>query len=186
VTGASITRGLLIRKDWLDQILAGTKTWEIRGKATALRGPIALIQSKSGHVVGTCELVEVVGPLSLADLQKNAKRTGFRPTELYYRTTYAWVMRNSRRLPEPIPYRHPPGAVIWVRLEPSVVARVARVSVGKSSEKDGQMRARSSNIRVSKGGRRTTPSASQRRTVSVAESRLTEMRARQVTHSSRL
>ena len=34
----SIIRGLLILKEPLDKILAGTKTWEIRGKATARRG----------------------------------------------------------------------------------------------------------------------------------------------------
>ena len=77
-----LTHGLLILKEPLDKILAGIKTWEIRGKATARRGPIALIESKSGRVVGTCDLVDVVGPLTLADLQRNARRTGFRLNEL--------------------------------------------------------------------------------------------------------
>jgi hypothetical protein len=71
---AELTHGLFIRKEWLDKILAGTKTWEIRGKATMRRGTIALIESKSGHVVGTCELVDVVGPLNLGELQRNAGR----------------------------------------------------------------------------------------------------------------
>jgi hypothetical protein len=79
-------------------IAARRRAWEIRGKATARRGPIALIESKSGHVVGTCAVVDVVGPLTLAELQKNARRTGFRPNELPYATTYAWVMRDARRL----------------------------------------------------------------------------------------
>jgi len=119
-----LTHGLLILKEPLDKILAGTKTWEIRGKRTDRRGPIALIESKSGHVVGTCEVVDVEGPLSLAKLQRNAMRTGFRPTELPYATTYGWVLRNARRLSEPVPYTHPSGAVIWVRLEASVLRRL--------------------------------------------------------------
>lgn len=41
-----ITRGLLVLKEPLDKILAGTKTWELRGKTTERRGPIALIESK--------------------------------------------------------------------------------------------------------------------------------------------
>jgi hypothetical protein len=126
--GGDITRGLLILKEPLDKILAGTKTWEVRGKATALRGPIALIQSKLGQVVGTCEVIDVVGPLSLAELKRNARRTGFQPSQLPYLTTYAWVLRSAQRLPDPIPYRHPPGAVIWVRLEPRVVGRLKEVS----------------------------------------------------------
>lgn len=121
-----ITHGLLILKEWLDKILAGTKTWEIRGKATARRGPIALIESKSGHVVGTCDLVDVVGPLTLAELQRNAKRAGSRAIKLSYETTYAWVLKDARRLPERVPYRHPSGAVIWVKLEREVVTRLER------------------------------------------------------------
>jgi ASCH domain-containing protein len=121
----SITRGLLILKEPLDKILEGTKTWEIRGKATKLRGPIALIESKSGHVVGTCEVVDVEGPLSLAELQRNARRSGFRPSRLPYAKTYAWVVRNARRLSERVPYQHPSGAVIWVCLEPAVLRRVS-------------------------------------------------------------
>jgi hypothetical protein len=124
----ALTHGLLILKGPLDKILARTKTWEIRGKATARRGPIALIESKSGHVVGRCELVDTLGPLSLAELRRNARRTGFQPRELPHETTYAWVMRSARRLPSPIPYRHPMGAVIWVRLEPSVVRCLERSS----------------------------------------------------------
>ena len=122
--GPGITHALQIMKEPIEQILAGTKTWEIRGTPTSRRGPIALIQSKTGHVVGTCELVDVVGPLSLKELQANEGRTGFRPDELYYQKTYAWVLRNARRLPIPIPFRHPHGAVIWIKLEPDVVRSV--------------------------------------------------------------
>jgi hypothetical protein len=122
----AITRGLLILKEPLDQILDGSKIWEIRGKATTLRGPIALIESKSGHVVGTCSLEGVVGPLSLADLRANAAITGFLPDALPYPTTYGWVLASARRLPKPVPYRHPMGAVIWVKLDPSVVRQLAQ------------------------------------------------------------
>jgi hypothetical protein len=121
-----MTKGLVIRKEPLDKILAGKKTWEIRGKATSLRGRIALIASKSGHVVGTCEVVDVVGPLTLAQFQRNARRAGFQPGRLPYAKTFAWVLRDARRLPEPIRYHHPPGAVIWVRLEASVMRRLWR------------------------------------------------------------
>jgi hypothetical protein len=117
----SITHALQIMKEPIDKILAGTKTWEIRGTTTSRRGPIGLIQSKTGHVVGTCEVVDVVGPLSLEDLQGNEERTGSRPDQLYYQKTYAWVLRNARRLSEPIPFRHPHGAVIWIKLEPDVI-----------------------------------------------------------------
>ena len=50
-----------------------------------------------------------------------------RPSEAtlgYYRQTYAWVVQNARRLERPVAYRHPSGAVIWVRLEPGVERKI--------------------------------------------------------------
>jgi len=49
-------KGLLINSPWIEMILEGKKTWEIRGANTKLRGPIALIKSGSGKVVGTCAI----------------------------------------------------------------------------------------------------------------------------------
>ena len=119
-----ITPGLLILREPLDKILAGTKTWEVRGNATTVRGPIALIQSKSGHVVGVADIVDVVGPLSLPQLRRVSRKTGFQPARLTYATTYAWVIANARRLPTPIPYQHPPGAIIWVLLKGDTLRRL--------------------------------------------------------------
>jgi len=103
-------------------ILDGKKTWEIRGRATHVRGRIGLIRGGSGLVVGTCELVDVVGPLTLADLRSNARKAGLEPEELAllpYKKTYAWVLRDAKKLHPSHPYRHPSGAVIWVRLPDS-------------------------------------------------------------------
>src|SRR5688572_8826355 len=65
--------GLVIRKQWLDLILAGRKTWEIRGSATRVRGPIALIESRSGTVVGVCKLTDCVGPMTLGELHRTVR-----------------------------------------------------------------------------------------------------------------
>ncbi len=113
---AKITHGLIIQKDPLDRILAGRKTWEVRGSRTAMRGLIALIESGTGCVVGTAELVGTEGPISLAD---------FLATELYYKPTFAWVLRNAARLASPTRYRHRRGVVIWVRLTPAVADKVS-------------------------------------------------------------
>ena len=53
-------KALLIKTPWIDKILDGKKTWEIRGSATKIRGRIALVQSGSGTVVGICELVDCI------------------------------------------------------------------------------------------------------------------------------
>jgi len=111
--------GLIIKKKWLDLILEGKKTWEIRGSRTKTRGKFALIESGSGLVVGEAYLINVIGPLTKAQLLKNVSlhqvpadsiRQGLR-----YRSPYAWVMVKAKRYRKPVPYSHPAGAVIWVK-----------------------------------------------------------------------
>ena len=110
--------GLIILKEPLDLILSGEKTWELRGKVCHKRGLIGLIESKSGTVVGTTELVDCVGPLSVADINKNLKKLGVSKNlksldQLRYETPYAWVLQNAKRFKKPIPYKHKSGVVVW-------------------------------------------------------------------------
>ncbi len=64
-------RGLIIRSVPINDILAGRKTWEIRGRLTRIRGTIGLIEKGTGTVVGLCDLVDCIGPLSLAEMSRN-------------------------------------------------------------------------------------------------------------------
>jgi hypothetical protein len=123
-------RALLIRQPWIDRILAGKKVWEIRGSRTSIRETIALIPSRSGTVIGVCDLVDCIGPLTAEQFRKNARKAGMRPGEARlgsYRQTFAWVLKKPRTLKWPVPYRHPSGAVIWVRLD----GRVEREILGQ-------------------------------------------------------
>src|SRR5260370_1423643 len=114
---------LLIRHPWIDKILDGEKMWEIRGSKTSIRGTIGLIACGSGTIVGVCDVVDCVGPLSVNKFRKNAEKAGMLPSEARlgrYRNTYAWVFANARYLKQPVPYNHPSGAVIWVSLDRAV------------------------------------------------------------------
>ena len=116
-------RALLIRHPWIDKILDGKKTWEIRGSRTKIRETIGLIPSASGTVAGVCDVVDCIGPLSAAMFRQNAAKAGMRPGEArlgHYRNTYAWLLANPRFLTNPVPYQHPSGAVIWVNLDGKV------------------------------------------------------------------
>ena len=111
-------KALIIKQPWIDYILSGSKTWEIRGSKTSKREKIELIQSKSGCVVGSVELVDCI-ELSLdtyrASVDKHQIREGL--DSLPYKKTYAWVLKNPIRYKEPRPYKHPAGAIIWVNLD---------------------------------------------------------------------
>lgn len=122
-------RGLIIRDPWIDLILQGKKTWEIRSKASAVREKIALIRGGSGTIVGTVTLADCLGPFTFDELPAHRDKhcvpdgplAEFR--EKYKNRAFAWVMRDVVALPEPVPYDHPSGAVIWVTL-PEDVSRV--------------------------------------------------------------
>jgi hypothetical protein len=102
-------RGLIIKQEFLDLILSGRKDWELRGNCARIRGPIALIESGSGLVVGRCSLIDVLGPLSLKQLKGNANHLGCEPSDvsIYYEKTYAWVLSGAKRLARPVRYKHP-------------------------------------------------------------------------------
>ncbi len=113
-------KGLIIRSPWIDMILKGEKTWELRGTSTKIRGKIALIKGGTKTVAGVCELSDVEGPLSKEDLIGSAGFHGLDEESLDgpppYPKTYAWVLRNPVEFSDPVPYDHPQGAVIWVNL----------------------------------------------------------------------
>jgi ASCH domain len=122
-------RALLIRHPWIDMILDGKKTWEIRGSRTNIRGAIGLIPSRSGTISGVCDLVDCIGPLSAEFYRENAAKAGIRAHEAelgFYPKTYAWVLANARYLLKPVSYKHPSGAVIWVTLDREVALEIVR------------------------------------------------------------
>ncbi len=111
-----ITHGLIIRPEPLDLILAGTKVWEIRGRPTSIRGRIALIEGGSANVAGVAELVEVIGPMTADEVAKNWRKAGYKDLPVKYSAYFAWSLRLAKRLRRAVPYKHPAGAVVWVRL----------------------------------------------------------------------
>ena len=109
--------GLVIREPWISHILDGRKTWEIRGSNTRVRGKIGLIRSGSGLIVGSAYLVDSIGPLSDTEFLRNRdKHLVGSPSMVKYKKVYAWVLANAERFSKPIPYNHPQGAVIWVKI----------------------------------------------------------------------
>lgn len=110
---------LIIKKQFLDKIFSGVKTWELRGSRTHKRGCIALIESGSGTVVGECELVNCIGPLDEETYSNNSNKhcssSNFK--DKTYKNLFAWELKNAKRYVKPKPYNHPAGAIIWVKLE---------------------------------------------------------------------
>ena len=123
-------KGLIIDEPWIQLILKGHKTWEMRKTACHHRGPIALIRKGSGQVVGTAEIVDSLP--SIEDVNEYAKAEsqhrippGRQPEAFRDGWRTPWVLRNVKLLSQPIAYKHPTGAVIWVNLEDDVKKAIA-------------------------------------------------------------
>jgi len=117
-----MNRAFIVKKKWLDLILDGDKEgfklWEVRGCDTKVRGRVGLIESGTGLIVGN---VEITGSSLLLkedfDMFRKYHKIPCRYEELTYKKPHVWYMKNPIRFKEPIPYKHPQGAVIWVKLE---------------------------------------------------------------------
>jgi len=108
--------GLLLHRKWLDLILSGQKTWELRGQSTTKRGVVALIQCGSSHVFGEVTITDArqVSPLDLFD--NVDKHCVSDLSIIQYQQVFAWILRDAKRYKDPRYYNHRRGAVNWVDL----------------------------------------------------------------------
>lgn len=108
-------RGLIIRKPWIDLILDGLKTWEMRSTHTKHRGPTYMIEAGSGLIQGVAMLGgSHAVPNEAFDYYFDKHRVD--DLSLLEKWNIAWRFSGARRLQKPVPYQHPRGAVTWVKL----------------------------------------------------------------------
>jgi hypothetical protein len=122
----AIHKGLVIREPWIDLLLSGQKTWEMRGQRPSYRGWIGLIRKGSGRVSGIARLVDVCDPLSPDEMvatfdQHRIPEAMIRSGEVA-KWTIPWKLTDIRALHKPVPYRHPNGAITLFSLDPAVSA----------------------------------------------------------------
>lgn len=122
-----VRKGLIIRQPWLDLILSGEKTWEMRSGRTSHRGLFGLILKGSKTVVAVAELVTVYGPLTDEVLHQSfnlhrVPHPGLTPPGKPS-WNYAWELADVHRIPKPVPYTHR-SEVRWVVFSPEVTAQI--------------------------------------------------------------
>lgn len=110
-----MNKALIIKKKWLDKILSGEKTWEMRSRRTRYRGKIGLIESGSGLIVGEARLVSC-SPFPIKPNLDHIDKHQIEDIELLKKWCYAWELAEIKKYNEPTPYIHPRGAVVWVNL----------------------------------------------------------------------
>lgn len=111
--------GLIIKKEWIDLILSGNKTIEVRGHCTSkIRVPIYLLESGTHRVRGTC-MIQTVYPISCSDWSTERENhcvdISYHKLKKRYKTPYAWKLSDVEPIEDVWYYAHPKGAVIWVK-----------------------------------------------------------------------
>lgn len=114
-------RALIVKPYWADLIVSGDKTWEIRSRYTDIRGKIGIIASSTKTIVGECEIVNCVKltkELYDNNFAKHHITCSYDKLPDNYKNGYAWVIKpdSACKYDNPKPYKHPKGAVIWVKL----------------------------------------------------------------------
>lgn len=124
-------KGLIIRAPWIDLILSGKKTWEMRSRPTSSRGKVALIRAGSGLICGTATLVECLPAQTPEQMRATTDRhaipAGEIDTVIGKGWTTPWVLSNVCHLVPPVPYKHPFGAVTWVNLPTDILISPSNV-----------------------------------------------------------
>ena len=110
----SAKRALVVKKRWLDLILAGQKKWEIRGSSTAKRGWIHFAESQAGgKLMGRARLVDCF-PVSRESFVRNFHQHRVPSLSMVpYHTPYAWVLEDCEQFDKAFNYEHKRGAVLW-------------------------------------------------------------------------
>jgi hypothetical protein len=113
----------IIAEPWIDMILDGYKTWEIRSKNTTKRGLIGLIRKGSKTVVATAKISEVI-KITSSNARINAKRMGLTIADAMTCVgDNAWVLEDVIELKKPVPYVHS-AQVTWVTLDEPTTKKV--------------------------------------------------------------
>ena len=129
-------RVLVLKPNWIEEILAGRKLWELRGENLHLRGIVAL--AAKGELFGevTIEHAMLVGIRdaegTLLAPAGNEQNFLALPANMdKHRVKDLKVMSGPLRYASRVPYRHPPGAIKFVDLtKPGVLTAVPTPSAG--------------------------------------------------------
>ncbi len=94
--GVTYFRCLCVRPPYARAIVTGAKIEEYRSRPTRIRGRVGIIECGSGAIIGDAVLYDC--------------------TERDGGWEYVWHLRGARCYAAPVAYRHPLGAVVWVKV----------------------------------------------------------------------
>lgn len=111
--------GLIIKKKWLNLIVSGKKTIEIRGSDTQKQNETIYLLESGTHKIVATAIISSTYPISCSDWaeerDKHCVDISYTDLKKRYKTPYAWVLSKIKPIEDIWYYKHPQGAVIWVK-----------------------------------------------------------------------
>jgi hypothetical protein len=128
-------KALIVKSPYIELILAGQKTWEMRSRRNHWRGPVTLIKKGSLQVSGVVSLTDVYGPMLDSERDANRSKHCITPQEwlkpAMAKYNIAWIFSDPQTLPTPVPYEHVNGTQSWFVLDEPTSERVRSVLVAR-------------------------------------------------------
>ena len=137
------TSALVVKPEWAELLISGTKRWELRGSNTLKRGRVALAVSGTQELIGDIKIVDSVKVMadgkSLLPLPLEKFEPLHRVSDLSiigYKSVFAWIMEDPIRYSSPKPFEYNQGAVVWVSLnkDPNGSAKRRKCSLNSQDQ----------------------------------------------------
>lgn len=115
---------LLIRPEWLDKIINGKKTIEIRGTKcqSKINTTIGLaycgpnVDKNNRKLIATAYLSGYKQYNTIEEYHIDINKHCSYHETLPYKKTYGWILENIKKLEEPVDFTYKKGAVIWIKI----------------------------------------------------------------------
>ena len=113
--------GLIMLREYLDEILDGKKAYDARAYDTSKRGTIALVDTKKSSIIGLVDLVSThkISAQEYCSWHATGKWEGMiLEVEDMNATYYAYDFRNPRRLASPIKIKK--TSRLWTKIDDDI------------------------------------------------------------------
>lgn len=107
-----MTSVLILKKQWLDEIVVGNKRMELRGCASRKVGKtIYMMASKTDEITAKATIGDCIGPLTLEQFSTFKDMHKSQQTALPYKKTYGWILENVQPVVPPLPHKRKQGCI---------------------------------------------------------------------------
>ena len=121
VTIITIVLGLIMLREYLDEIFEGNKTYDARRYDTKVRGTIALVDTKKSAIIGLIDLIGThkISATEYCKWHATGKWSGMQfAVDDMTATYYAYDFANPRRLAKPIKITK--NGRVWTKIDDDI------------------------------------------------------------------